>query len=82
MRSILGAVVLGATVALLGCATNPATGRRQLDLIGEGLEIEIGRAADPDIVASMGVVDDENLRAYVSALGLRLAATSERPDLP
>lgn len=81
MRARLIATVLGSAL-LLGCATNPATGRRQLDLIGEGLEIEIGRAADPEITASMGVVDDPHLLDYVSTIGLRLAATSERPDLP
>lgn len=75
-------VVALVTAVLLGCATNPATGRRQLDLIGEGLEIEIGQAAAPDIAASMGIVEDPDLRAYVSTLGMRLAATSERPELP
>ncbi|MDA1185053.1 MAG: M48 family metalloprotease [Acidobacteria bacterium] len=81
MRSSL-VVVAVATVVLLGCATNPATGRRQLDLIGEGLEIDIGRAADPGITASMGVIEDATIREYISDLGLRLAATSERPELP
>ena len=68
--------------SLSGCATNPATGRRQLSLIGEGQEIQMGQEADPDIIASMGLYPDTAVQRYVSELGRRLAAVSERPDLP
>jgi predicted Zn-dependent protease len=79
----------GSAVAVLltlglasGCATNPATGERQLSLIGEGQEIQIGRESDPQIVASMGLYPDEAVQQYVNQIGQRLAASSERPDLP
>lgn len=75
----------GALCALLGaasCAVNPATGQRELALIGEGQEIRMGREYDGEVVASMGVVADTVLQGYVNALGMRLAGTSERPDLP
>ena len=65
-----------------GCATNPATGERQLSLIGEGQEIAMGRQSDPEIIASMGLYPDEAVQQYVNQLGQRLAASSERPDLP
>jgi len=65
-----------------GCATNPATGERQLSLIGEGQEIQIGRESDPQIIASMGLYPDEAVQQYVNQIGQRLAAASERPDLP
>lgn len=42
----------------------------------------MGRDADEQIVASMGLYDDPALQRYVSDLGTRLAAVSERPDLP
>lgn len=64
------------------CAINPATGQRQLSLMSEGQEIQMGREADPDIVASMGLYPDESLQLYVQELGAGLAARSERPDLP
>ncbi|MBT8396063.1 MAG: M48 family metalloprotease [Gemmatimonadetes bacterium] len=67
---------------LVGCAINPATGRRQFSLMSEGQEIQMGRDADPEIVASMGLYPDESLQAYVQDLGTQLAANSERPDLP
>lgn len=42
----------------------------------------MGREADPQIVASMGLVQDDELQAYVDRVGRSLAAVSERPDLP
>ena len=78
-------IALLALVMMLGaaaCSVNPATGKRQLSLIGEGQEIEIGREADQQVIASMGLYPDEGLQRYVDELGQRLAAASERPDLP
>ena len=64
------------------CAVNPVTGRRELSLISEDSEIEMGREVDEEMSASLGMVEDPQLQAYVSDLGLRLAAESERPELP
>jgi predicted Zn-dependent protease len=68
---------------LLGtaCAINPATGKRQLTLISERQEIEIGRENDQAITAQMGLYDDDTLQRYVQELGHSLASRSERPDL-
>ncbi len=67
---------------LIGCAVNPATGERQLSLISEQQEIQMGRQADGDVRSSLGLVQDEALQRYVAGIGKRLAADSERPDLP
>ena len=69
-------------IFLVSCAINPATGERQFTLMSEGQEIQMGRDADPDIVASMGLYPNESLQAYVQDIGGQLAARSERPDLP
>ncbi len=71
-----------ALLLLAVCAVNPATGRREFSLISEGQEIEMGREADGQVTASYGLVDAADLQAYVSDIGLRLAAASERPNLP
>ncbi len=71
---------LAALVA--ACAVNPATGARQIMLVSEGQEIQMGRQADGSVVAQYGLYPDEGLQAYVAGLGATLAATSERPDLP
>lgn len=72
------ALVLG----MSACATNPATGKRQLSLIGEDQEIQMGREAAASVRQSIGLVDDQELQAYVSQIGQRQAAASERPNLP
>jgi predicted Zn-dependent protease len=64
------------------CTINPATGERQLALIGEQQEIAMGREADRDVSRSFGLYPDDKLQAYVQQLGERLAAASERPGLP
>ena len=67
---------------IAACSINPATGERQLSLVGEAQEIEIGRENDRQVIQSMGLVDDPALQDYVDRLGQRLAAQSERPELP
>ncbi len=74
-------VAIIATLAA-ACAVNAATGRRQLSLISEGQEIQMGREYDPQVAASMGLDSDTALQRYVQDLGTRLAARSERPGLP
>ena len=71
-----------ACLLLAACAVNPATGRREISLVSESREIQMGRDADPEITASRGMGDDPELQAYVTRLGDMLAATSERPALP
>jgi len=64
------------------CSLNPATGRPQLALMSEGQEVELGRKANQEIQATMPPYEDQRLQEYVSGLGHKLAAASERPSLP
>ena len=75
-------VVLAVAGPVGGCAVNPVTGERQLALISEAQEIQMGRDAALQVERSLGLVDDDSLQAYVHRLGTRLAAVSERPELP
>jgi len=78
-----GILLLTALAGLVaGCAVNPATGKRQIILLSEAQEIQMGQEADPQIAASIGFYEDEDLQAYVRGLGLPMAAGSERPGLP
>lgn len=76
------AVALLVVVVVAGCSTNPATGKRQLNFIPESQEIAMGKEADGQIIASMGLYPDDELQSYIQELGSRLAAASERPHLP
>src|SRR5688500_13204413 len=71
-----------AVVAGGACAVNPATGSRQLSLVSEGQEIEMGRGYDPQVLAEMGVYPDSQLQRYVRGIGETMARASERPQLP
>ena len=75
------AVLFALAAAAAGCATNPATGNRQFSLLSEEQEIEAGRQNDAQVLAEMGIYDDRALQEYVTSVGLRLAAVSERPAL-
>jgi len=80
-RSVLAAVAAIATLALLaGCVVNPVTGRSELSLVSEAEERKIG--AEQYVPSQQGQggtyqVDPE-LTAYVSQVGKRLAAVSDR----
>jgi predicted Zn-dependent protease len=70
------------TILIAACATNPATGKRQINLMSEAQEISAGQEADAQVKKEMGIYSDANLQEYVSNIGMRLAKESERPNLP
>ncbi|HYS60950.1 MAG TPA: M48 family metalloprotease, partial [Gemmatimonadales bacterium] len=76
-----GLTVLAALGAA-GCAVNPATGARQLMLISESQEIAMGRDYDQQVAASIGLYADTAWQRWIQQFGARLAASSERPNLP
>lgn len=82
MKKWHGTAVLSAWLLGTACATNPVTGQRQLSLVSEAQEVAMGRAAAVEVRQTIGLVDDRGFQNYVSATGLALARTSERPDLP
>jgi predicted Zn-dependent protease len=70
-------------IIVSGCAVNPVTGKKEFVIVGERWELETGEKQYSPIRQSQGgdyVVDDE-LTDYVSQVGQRLAAVSDR-DLP
>ena len=80
MRNVTAVVMLA--LVMCACATNPATGRRELMLVSEAQEIQMGRQGDADVRKSMGVYNDQRWQQYVTQVGMRLARQSHRPELP
>src|SRR5687767_2448102 len=74
--------VIVCCAALAACARNPVTGERELALISEAQELEMGKQAAQQARQAIGLVDDKALQAYVQRVGTALAADSERPELP
>lgn len=74
-------VAAALALAYVACAVNPATGKKQLSLVGERDEVSMGRQYDKETMASLEPYGSPELQAYVQQLGQKLAATSERPGL-
>jgi predicted Zn-dependent protease len=74
--------ILLAVTSIAACATNPVTGRRELSLVSEAQEIQMGQEYAKQVEESLGLVDNAALQDYVRRIGARLAAASERPQLP
>lgn len=70
------------TLLLVGCVLNPVSGDREIMLVSESQEIEMGRAGADEVEAAFGVIPDAALQRYVNGVGLSLAAVTERPRLP
>jgi predicted Zn-dependent protease len=70
--------------AIAGCAVNPVTGQRELQLIPESVELSQGEQQyQPAQQAGGGEYRlDPELSAYVREVGTRLAGIGDRPNLP
>jgi predicted Zn-dependent protease len=82
MKRFSLAALMPVILLTLACATNPVTGKRQLAMISEAQEIQMGQQAAQQVAKQMGLVQDQALQNYVNQVGQRLAADSERPELP
>ncbi len=77
--------LLPALLVPVGCETNAATGRPQLQALSRQQEIAMGIEAQPQLTQEYGgTVPNADLRNYVAEVGQRLAAVTEgdNPSLP
>jgi predicted Zn-dependent protease len=80
VRSSVRWIVISALVA--ACATNPVTGKRELSLVSEQQEIQMGQQGAQQVAQEIGLINDQALQNYLQGIGAALAAKSERPNLP
>lgn len=81
MKRIIYVLALFFTLSALNCAKNPVTGKRQLVLMSEAQEVEMGKEADPQIIAQYGLYEDKALQDFINEKGKAMAAVSHRPNL-
>lgn len=76
-------LLIGAAALVLcsSCARNPVSGKRQLVLMSEEQEIQMGKEADPQIIAQFGLYEDSALQRFINEKGRAMAAISHRPNL-
>ncbi len=80
---IFAAIFLAAGIGLSGCASNPATGATSLTGFNStASETQSGAEQNPAVLAAFGgAYADSSLAAYVSEVGQRVAAGSERTGI-
>jgi beta-barrel assembly-enhancing protease len=77
-------IALVLPLAITACGTNPVTKKTEFQFVSQEKEIAIGTQNYSPARQSQGgdYVIDPELTAYVQSIGKRLAAVSDRPDLP
>ena len=82
IKKLSSALFLGVCFSVISsCAINPATGGANLVLMSENREKEIGLEEHEKVLASMPLLEDQELLAYVREVGSNVAKVSHRPDL-
>ena len=81
-RPLTCLAVLFATLAVTGCATNPATGKQDIVFMSEAEEIKMGEAEAAKALQQYARYDDEELQDYVNQVGQRVVAVSHRSQMP
>lgn len=74
-------VLFLATVLLeISCAVNPVTGKKQIMLMSEAQEIQLGLSYDPQVMATFGEYPDQNLQNFVQSRGVEIGKISASPQ--
>lgn len=82
MKRLIGINILVIVIlTIIGCATNPVTGKKEIMLMSESQEIALGKQSDPSIVAQFGLYSDQKIQTFINAKGQEMAKISHRPQL-
>jgi len=68
-------------LVVISCAVNPVTGKKQLMLMSEAQEIQMGIAYDPRVIATFGEYKSDNLLNFIKARTTEMGLISHRPKL-
>lgn len=77
----LAAIVTAALLIAAACTVNPVTGKKEIMLVSEGQEIEMGKSSDRSIRDQFGLYEDPALTAYVDRVARRMVPFLHRPAL-
>src|SRR5205085_10271124 len=77
----ISAAILGLSLIVMGCATNPVSGRREISLVSSADEAQIGKEGYSAVKAEYGLYDQAATQTYVNGVGQPVAKSSHLPDL-
>lgn len=80
MKKYLSALLFLSILILAACQTAPVTGRSQLILIPESMEIELGLTSYKDALKKAKLSEDKEIVDMVNRVGERIAAVAGRED--
>jgi len=75
------ALVVTVFLGITSCAVNPVTGEKQLMLMSEQQEIQLGAEYDPQVIATFGEYKIEPMLTFVQARADEMGKISHRPNL-
>lgn len=81
LNSFIFLSLITLVVILIQCAVNPVTGKKEIMLISEGMEIDMGKEIDRALRLEYGLYNDPQLRSYVKQIGSDLVPYTHRPNL-
>lgn len=70
-----------AVLIFISCAINPVTGKRQLMLMSEEQELQLGASYDPQVLATFGLYENAALNNFVQSQGNQMGKISHRPNI-
>lgn len=73
-------VLVGGALWLVGCATVPYTNRKQINLVPESQEQQLGLQAFNDVKTKNKISTDPAVNEQVTRVGKRIAAAADQPD--
>jgi len=81
LRRLTSVIIIIALSGAFSCAINPVTGKREIMLVPESQEIEMGKSTDQSIRQQYGFYQDAALTSYVDRVGQRIVPYTHRNKL-
>ena len=80
---LFGKIILALvfSFAVVSCAINPVTGKKQLMFMSEAQEVQLGAQYDPQVIATFGEYQNEQMLNFLQARTDEMGLISHRPKL-
>ncbi len=80
-RVLIFTLIILSLFFMYKCAVNPVTGKKELMLIPESSEINMGKKVDIGVKSQYGIYNDKELNEYVNSVGQSIVPYTHRPKL-
>ncbi len=80
-RASQSLLLIALLALIISCARNPVTGKKEIMLVSESQELQMGLQSDPGIIANFGLYQDEKMQDFINEKGKEMGAISHRPNL-